>query len=388
MRYQTKSHVLHSMINDWQQKFVNGTDRDKFLFIQKYLRTLEDHLTSLYNACYTYNPLTVNDVDKKELAEIERTCLTFLTVTAKGGKSVMFQDSPHALAQAFLGVVHELGAFSLPENLENAQVMYLAASRMNNPLATYRLAQLYEKDIKKTRNIPKALTFYRYAAKLGCIEALHTYGCLVIHGELGMKPDVSYGMTYLKMAVKMANKIYPHPYFDLAQCYEYNNIPPEDLPDEKYTFTMYEKGAHLGDANCQYRVGCAYEYGHFGQPKNYPLALEWYREAASKYQVEAMFKMAQVYYTGVDNIIERNYDLAYDYALKAGARGHIGAAFLLTEYSENGIGTQKDNLAALWWYCIAQTLGGNCSKTKMNELKQSVGRPVIPSLEKKKCNIC
>jgi TPR repeat protein len=275
-------------------------------------------------------------------------------------------------ATAYLGMAYELGAFGVKVDLKKAHGYYTSACKQNNALGAFRLAQCFEKGIGKPKSMSRALTFYRCAAKLGLIEALHTYGAILIYGDLGSKRDPAGGLFYLKLATKNSNENYPYPYFDLARCFEADNPIKEIVSDDAYAFELYLKGAKLGCPNCQYRIGRALEYGELGSEKDLESAVFWYNKAGESGQVDAQLALSGFYFTGIHDVLEKNPTQAYVWALRAAVRGHMAAAYCVAEFIESGIGVKRDIMHALWWYTIAHMLGHTRAKAKMDGLKSQI----------------
>ncbi|KAM0677074.1 hypothetical protein BDAP_002365 [Binucleata daphniae] len=345
----------------------------KFLLVQKYLRYVESNSESISNVFYGKDPLTILKEDKMFFKELENWCLQTLGAANGPNNMTLFKDAPQVQARAYLGLVYEIGACGLKKSIERAISLYASAAKQNNAFATFRLAQCFESGKGKQLNIEKSITFYRCAAKLGGIEAMHIYGSILIHGELGLRKDISQGLFYLKLAAQAASKHYPFPFYDLARCYENEEDAPEITVDHEYAFQLFEKGAKLGDPNCQYKLAKAYEVGDLSCEINLNMAIQWYTQAAEYEQIDALFELAHFKLIGLEGIIEKNYDDAYYLALRAAAKGHVDAAFLVGECIENGLGIRQDPLHAMWWYTIAKALGNDKATTKINELRKIVG---------------
>ncbi|KAG0417745.1 Chitin synthase regulatory factor 3, partial [Dictyocoela roeselum] len=202
-------------------------DERTFIEIKSKLKSLEDEKIAKY-VFIMDNPL-----DKKQLSRSaeEQKYVEFL-MSYTSGRKMLFKNPPCALAHAYLGLAYELGALGVTKDEKRAFGYYKIAMKMNNALGTYRLAQCYEKGIYKRKNLVKALTFYRLAAKLGLVEAQHTFGSILIYGDLNAQRDISCGIFYLKLAIKNSNSEYPYPYFDLARVYESNNNIQGVVPDD------------------------------------------------------------------------------------------------------------------------------------------------------------
>lgn len=371
MKFKNKMEIIRNMRGLFNSKFLKGDEEVKFAFVKKYLRILEEFSESLNNVFYDTDP-TTQEERKNESADMDKECLDFLVGQTKATKIMLFNDNLSAMAHCFMGIVYEIGAFGLRQDLQKAIAFYRAAARQNNSLGTFRLAQCFERGNGLQKNHKKAITFYRCAAKLGGVEALHTYGIILLQGELGLVNDTSSGLFYLKLAVKGAGVNYPYPYYDLGKFYEIRQEYRGSSHDVKYAFSLYEKGALFGDPNCMFRVAKAYENGELHISKNMQHSIRWYTLASELEQIDAMYHLAQFRYMGVENVLERNEKEAYDLALRSASKGHCDAAFLVGEYIENGIGIKKSPLHALWWYNIAKFLGHERAYLKVDELRKVV----------------
>lgn len=362
--------LVDDMTSVFDNVFNAGDDNDKHIFIQKYLRLIEEMSGDNVNIFFTHDPFKTKENSK--ICDMDKRCMEYLLEMIKTTKLKLYHNTPSSQAHAFLGIVYEIGAFGIKQNIEKALTFYISASKQNNALGTYRLAECFEKGLGGPKNMTKAMTYYRCAAKLGGIEAMHTYGVILLNGAEGVSKDTATGLVYLKMAVKSANRNYPYPFYDLAKCYDATNDILEINPDVEYAFYLYHRGAQLGDPNCQYKVATIFDYGEMCKERNLEQAVHWYMSAAEQGQIDAMYHLAHFKYTGVDGILERNYEDAYNLALCAASKGNVDAAFMVAEYIEMGIGIQQDPLHALWWYTIAKYLGCDKAVTKMDQLRKHV----------------
>ncbi|KAM0676361.1 hypothetical protein GVAV_000326 [Gurleya vavrai] len=388
MKYCGRTKML-SELKTLYSTIYSASIETKFLLVQKYLRFIESNDESISNVFYGKNPLVMIKEDKQFFRELDNWCVQILGAANKSKDMTLFKDAPQVQARAYLGTVYELGALGMTKNINKAIKLYESAAKQNNAYATFRLAQCFELGKGKHRSIEKALTFYRCAAKLGGVEAMHIYGSILLHGELGLKKDVCQGLYYLKLAVQAANKHYPFPFFDLAKCYDFDDDEeiPEIPKEMEYAFELYEKGARIGDPNCQFKVAKAFETGEYGVNKDLILAIEWYNTAAEFEQIDAMFELARYKLTGIENVLETNYEEAYFLVLKAASKGHTEAAFLVGECVENGLGVRQDPLHAMWWYTIAKTMGNEKANRKITELRKIVGDSTNSNLSPPGCRL-
>ena len=84
------------------------------------------------------------------------------------------------------------------------------------------------------------------------------------------------------------------------------------------------------------------------QTNNYTKALKWFREAAHKGNVAAMYKTAELYTIGMGNPVD--YFQARWWYEKAANKGNILAMYKLGEIYADGIYVKKDTTQAIKWY--------------------------------------
>lgn len=367
--------VMYSnlILNDSFQKQFKKVKQNEYpssfiKFIRDYIFKMESNMYS--NSYGTLFEFYKNDMKKQMIREFNRYCLDFLIKKANKSRDKKYSKE----AQALIGIAYERGIFGLKKNLRTATNYYIVAAKQNSKLGTYRLAQIYEKKMGGEDGYSRALYFYRCSAKLGCVYGMHTYGSILLRGELNTEKEFNVGLFYLKLATKKANSRYPYPFYDLAQIYESFNTCNDIEPDDDYAFRLYEKGAALGCPNSQYKVGKCYEIGELFKKKDIRLALEFFAQAAENGHVDAQFTMYQYNLAGIRNVRDVDYEAAYKFALQAASRAHSDAAFGLGELIEKGLGVKKNQLRSLWWYDISDVLGCKKAAKKLKQLKNEVYR--------------
>lgn len=361
---------------EYYSSFNSENDSKKFKFLRKLLCFVENDSSS-YNALILFeNPLK-NKENKNFINELNNKCREFLDLKKNS-------ENKHIRGSAFcyIGVGYEYGLFEYFLDYESAFNNYLISSRISHDLGTYKLAQCYEQGKGTEQDPDKALYFYRCAAKLGLVDALHVYGTILVKGNLGNGEDQKTGLHYVSLAAVKASKLYPFPLYDIARWYETKQTNL-DLPvDEKYSFEVYMKGAMLDDPNSSYRIAKCYENGELGKPKCINTAIEWYKKAAENGQADAQMILFGFYSSGVSNCLKRDMLKSYYWAICSSARGNARAAFFLGEYSRSGIKSEPDILLSLWWYTISSTLGSYEATIKMRETRAEIEKrdigPEIP----------
>lgn len=341
---------------------------EMFKFLKVYLMYAENESKPGKHLYLLYNPLDISLDQKQIIKDFNSRCLGFLVKMATTSKNIKWSSE----AQAYLGIAYELGLFGLNPNQSNAFSYYSVSTQQNNKYGTFRIAQAYEKGLAKHKNITNAIYFYRCSAKLGCVFGLHTYGSILIRGDLGVAKDFDTGLFYLKLAAQKASEHYPYAFYDLAQIYESRNNVVEIEPDDDYAFRLYERGANMKCPNSQYRLARAYETGELFRKQNMRISIDYYTKAANNGQIDAQYALSRYLFTGIEKILKQDFRSAYRYAVRAAVKNHGDAAFTVGEFVENGCGVKKSKFLALWWYTIATTNGNKHAVARMNKLRYEI----------------
>lgn len=111
------------------------------------------------------------------------------------------------------------------------------------------------------------------------------------------------------------------------------------------------KAAEAGDAEAQYRVGYAYEYGQ-GVEEDKSKAKSFYEKAAAQNHGAALFSLAVLYEYG-DTQTEADPQRAIAYLTRAAEAGYASAQLNLGAAYEVGLHLPKDEVLAYVWYARA-----------------------------------
>jgi TPR repeat protein len=104
--------------------------------------------------------------------------------------------------------------------------------------------------------------------------------------------------------------------------------------------------AKAGDAEAQYQVGNAYNYGDKVR-QDYAQALIWYRRGAEQGNADSQFALGGLYHFG--HGVPQDDAQGFAWTLKAAKQGHSDAEFFIsTSYSE-GWGVAKDEEKSMVW---------------------------------------
>ena len=140
----------------------------------------------------------------------------------------------HPVAQNNLGVLYQDGA-GTKKNYKQAKKWYFKSARQGNALAANNLGYLFE---TTEQNYIKAVEWYQVSANKGYAVA---------QNNLGLKYQFGLGIQ------KDCNK----------------------------ALELYELAEKQGMYCAQYNIGLIYEQGCGDIQKNYAIAIEWYKKAAS-----------------------------------------------------------------------------------------------------------
>lgn len=145
---------------------------------------------------------------------------------------------------------------------------------------------------------------------------------------------------------------------------------------------LWKRAAAQGSAEAQYGLGLLHETGN-GVYKNEIEALKWYDKAAEQGYVDAekraddlvqyldnpyvrqeLFEIGKNYYWGYG--VERSYEKALKWLLRAANQGSPGAQYHLGEMCYYGYGVKQDLKAAEKWYRLAASNGHTNAKNKLS----------------------
>ena len=236
----------------------------------------------------------------------------------KKGFSLIFkaaQDSGNDLAKYLLGDCYRYGK-GVDKNEYEAFNWYEKAALLNNMNAIDKIADCYFYGIGCDKDSTKAFENCEKAAELGSATSLNMLGFKFYSKGLVVEQNLTKATDYYE---KAANKGYEPAMVNLSNSYlngegvfkdprkaffwcekaadlgfsiALNNLGYDFyrtglvVPKDGYkAFELYTKAATNGNAPAMVNLGASYEDG-FGAPKDLKQAIYWYRQAASKGQVE------------------------------------------------------------------------------------------------------
>jgi tetratricopeptide (TPR) repeat protein len=134
--------------------------------------------------------------------------------------------------------------------------------------------------------------------------------------------------------------------------------------DYALAVTWYRRAAEAGNNTAMDSLGWMYDHGE-GVTQDYQQALSWYRKAAEAGNNHAMNNLGWMYENG--KAVTQDYQQALSWYRKAAEAGNSSAMDNLGSLYENGKGVEKDQQRAIDWYRKAAKLG---NQDAINDLKR------------------
>lgn len=142
------------------------------------------------------------------------------------------------------------------------------------------------------------------------------------------------------------------------------------LKDEVTMMTRrsMEIRANAGDAEALFQIGCWYEEGQMGFPRDPKLAYQFYQNAANKGDIRGMASagLALIQGHGVENGANVVEGMALlDRAAHLGGGSDLVAFWFGLWYSEGKYGLPRNSRWAIFW--LRKVVNGNCGVQQLNE---------------------
>lgn len=343
-RYKQEKKIFKLYSNKIQQDCIKAFEE----FLNLYTIAYEDENSLMRNSFLTEDPLpSLNEIVKFNTEYYLQICAKLEHYV----KNYLFYlKKPKYIANiiAYYAFALEYGLFGMEINKKNAFQYYKLSAQNGSPFGTFRLAQCYEKGEVCAKNKYKALEFYRCAAKLGSIHGLHTYGTILLQNNFDIDEREEIAFFYLKIGINKAIKSYPYVFYDYARYIEFKLSDNEITFEVDWCFKVYFRGAQNECPNCQYRVAQCFEFGELNVNVDLKKAFSYYKSAAFNGHIDAQVKIAQTLIEKGDKT-QTNYNLAYNYAIKAAIKGDCKAIKYMTIFYKNGLGIKKNIAVSNWW---------------------------------------
>ena len=134
-------------------------------------------------------------------------------------------------------------------------------------------------------------------------------------------------------------------------------------------FDMHLLLATQGDAHAQYNLGLMHQCGR-GVPKNWELAVTWYRKSAMQGNADAQYRLGRMYQDGRG--VPQDYKQAAEWFRKSAEQGNSLAQCCLGCMYQYGLGVRKNDRQAITWYHKSAEQGHVGSKMCLGKLKQRI----------------
>jgi TPR repeat protein len=223
---------------------------------------------------------------------------SLLAESLRNIKKLAESKQPYADAQFFLANLYGTGQLGLQVDHEKAYYLYLMASKLNHPAATYRSAVCNEIGAGTKKDFNRAVLFYRKAAALGDTAAMYKLGMILLGGLLHQARNLRESIVWLRRAAAQADEDNPHALHELALLHERPNNGGVVPHDPNMARELFSQAAQLGYAPAQFRLGACHEFGNLGCVIDPRRSIAWYTKAAQKGDPEAELALSGWYLTG------------------------------------------------------------------------------------------
>jgi TPR repeat protein len=325
----------------------------------------------------------------------------------------------HAGAQVKWGECLEFGK-GTTKNVKEAVEWYKKASDQGNSIGQFIVANCLSRGLEMKKDPVDAIELYKKSADQGNREAMFTLGQCYENGN-GVDKDKKLSFEWYKKAAEKGHVEAQH---RVGRCFMFGNgvdinfkAASEWLKkaavqgqvnaildylgwcrvSDKEAFELYKKGALLGHAGCQNKLGellfaknekaaaikwfrksaeqnnsdaqmrlgnCLYKGDGIDENRN--AAEEWYKKSADNGNTNAMFKLGEL------NDDEGFNVTSFSWYKKAAENGHTEAQCVVGYRLDNGIGVAKDPAEALEWYKKSARRGNENAIAKLKQLGISI----------------
>ncbi|KAG2196351.1 hypothetical protein INT47_010786 [Mucor saturninus] len=286
----------------------------------------------------------------------------------------------HSESQYYLANMYAAGLLNKTgkADFDKSFPLFVQSAKHHHPDAAYRTAKCYEDGLGTRKDKAKAVQYYRKAATLNHPGAMYRLGLAEMKGELNRSRNIRDGHKWLKRSAEAATVQYPHALHELARLHE---IGLESILfiDLKYAVSLYHEAASLGYAPSAHRLGECYEFGKLDCTSDPGLSIHYYSIAAEQQHPESCFALTAWYLVGIPHILPPSDEQAYAWAMCAARSQLPRAEYAVGYFTEMGIGTTKDEHAAMQWYEKAAHHG---EKRAIQRLKP-MARPTVNTASKR-----
>ena len=264
-------------------------------------------------------------------------------------KAARSNDSEAVFA---LGVLYDHG-YGVPKNHDIALEHYKRSAQMGHAPAQSRLGRIYDDD----EDFVSAACWLDLAAQKFDAEAIEKLGSYYLRGIGGKPEDDDTALLYLAFAAQLGRTA--------AMTFMGNFY--YDQKDYDRAFEWYRQAASKEDPEAFYKLGLIYENG-YGVSQNYDTSFKCFKIAADRGYGDAWVNLGIDYLFGRGT--NRDYLQAFAWISKAAEADYPAAQTILGDIYCNGWGVPADHSAAKIWSKKADQLGEAEAKAKLAQLEQ------------------
>lgn len=219
-----------------------------------------------------------------------------------------------------MGLIYRDGK-GVPKDDQQALTWFLKAAKKQLPEAMTAAAMLYEKGGDSLEiNLTKAIEWYKRAAHRDYASADYRLGLLY---RTTTQDTIRSDKKALQHFSKAATK------GNAAAMYEIALLHLEDNPNEGVKWLQQSAGH--GHTIAMRHLAMLYSKGFDTIAKDMWLSYTWYKKAAEKHDIEAMYQLSRIYYNGLG--VTPNEEAAQKWLKSAANRGHQEALIALNQHS-------------------------------------------------------
>ncbi|KAJ3355229.1 hypothetical protein HDU83_003806 [Entophlyctis luteolus] len=241
-------------------------------------------------------------VDQKSLATL---CFDVLEriATLTNMKLAVVAEAQLVLARMYVeGIpgIDEDNGFDMKPDFGRAFALYKSAGKRGNVDGVFNVALCHEKGIGTSVSYAKAVHNYKKAALRNHPGAMFRLGTALQKGNLGLAVNQRDSIKWLRLATKYATKTFPHAVYEYAILHD-KGVSGLLYPDHEFMVQLFHRGASLGHAGCQVKLGDIYGGGLYGFAKNLAKSAFFYSLAAENGSPEGMFELGGLYMQGFED---------------------------------------------------------------------------------------
>ena len=247
-------------------------------------------------------------------------------------------------------------AWGLRKNLNTACLMYKkAVDNGGSSISFDNLALCYERGLGGfKKDDSKAIEYYKKAIDLGNEGSI--YYLALLYDD---KKNYEKSFELFKKASEVKDKeVKRKGLYSVGTFYYLGDVVNKDY---KKAVEYFEKSAELGLSDAYNYLGIAYEYGE-GVKKNYAKAFFNYNKAAELKNMYGLYNVARCYEFGL--AIKKNINEAIKYYILSGKHGYSKAYYILSViYKDGENGIKKDYDIAFDYLIKAAKMGNKKAKS-------------------------